>query len=197
MSGKSRPLRTCLGCRSAFDQRELARYVLAPDDRVLVDYRQKLPGRGAYSCVSIECVTKACRQRQFDRAFKRSGVTPAAEELLAQLQAQLQSRVESLIGMARKAGQLSGGSQQVLAELDGDTTIGLVIVAGDISTGVLEKVARKAQFQHLQTCRLLDKERLGQLVGRAERSVLAIRRGELCDNLKHELRRYEQIAGER
>lgn len=196
MAGKARPLRTCLGCREAFDQQQLVRYVLDPGGQLVVDYRQKLPGRGAYTCLSASCIGKACRSRQFDRALKRSGITPTAEALCRELNQQLLQRVENLIGMARKSGQLSGGSQQVLAELDGRAEFGLIIVAEDISAGVVEKVDRKAGFHSVEVHRLLNKEQLGRLVGRAERSVLAVRQGELCDHLEHALRRYEQIAGE-
>lgn len=55
------PMRTCVGCRRTRPKSELLRLV-ATQDTVLVDERQRLPGRGAYVCRDPRCVDAAARR---------------------------------------------------------------------------------------------------------------------------------------
>lgn len=197
MGGTQRAQRTCLGCRQTFSQETLVRYVLGPGQVVHVDYRQKLPGRGAYSCFSSDCLEKVCKSGQFGRAFKinrKLQVDP--EELKSLLAAAVQSKIESLIGMVRKSRQFVAGSQQVLAAIDERRRFGLMLLASDISPSVGERLQRKAAALELPVKQLLTKEQLGRLTGRAERSALAVENGPLCNSLQQELFRYEKIVGE-
>jgi uncharacterized protein len=70
------PTRTCIGCRRARPQRELARLVRGRDGRVIVDDGRRAPGRGAYVCRDAECVDKALRVGQLAHAFKRPSEPP-------------------------------------------------------------------------------------------------------------------------
>lgn len=189
--------RTCLGCRKSLQQQALVRYVLGPDQLVHVDYRHKLPGRGAYTCISRDCLTQACKGGQFGRAFRLQGKLQVdAGDLQTRLAAELFSKIESLIGMVRKSRQFVGGSQQVIAGMDGNQRFGLIVLAVDISPSIGERIQRKADALQLPVTRLLTKEQLGRLTGRAERSALAVENGPLCDSLQQELFRYEDIVGE-
>jgi len=196
VTGKQHPRRTCLGCRKTFDQDDLVRFVLSPDGSVLVDYRKKLPGRGGYTCLDPGCIARACQQGQFRRAFKSQAVNGEPAILLQELRGQLREKIDSLIGMARKAGLIQGGSQLVLSAMDHPQDLGLLILATDISAGVGEKVTAKAAAVGLPIWSTTTKDHLGALVGRSERSVLAIHAGQLCDRLQLEIHRFEQIAGE-
>lgn len=196
MAGGKIVQRTCLGCRTSKAQEQLVRFVLGPDKRVYVDYRQKLPGRGAYSCLTRACLEKTCKGGQLARAFKANGLKVELEEVVSQLGQQLLAKVTSLVGMVRKSRQYVGGSQQVVAELGGRQEFGLVLLATDVSPGVGEKVQRKADALGVTLFRVLNKEQLGQLTGRAERSALAVHAGLLCESLRQELFRYMDIVGE-
>lgn len=57
--------RTCTGCRSGHDKIDLIRYVRDPAGKLLVDYRHKLPGRGAYTCVDLNCIVTAVARGGF------------------------------------------------------------------------------------------------------------------------------------
>lgn len=195
MAGTSKAPRTCLGCRQVLPQEALVRYVLGPDGTVHVDYRQKLPGRGTYTCPKSDCLEKACRGGQFRRAFKGRGDADCVT-LKRRLADQLLGKAENLIGMARKARQIVGGSRQVLAGLDSRSNFGLILIARDMSPAIAEKLQRKAAAFGLEVVRLLDKEQLGRLTGRNERSALAVEAGPLCERLQQELNRYESIVGE-
>lgn len=64
------PLRTCIACQQKRPKRELLRIVRRPEGVVEVDPRGKLSGRGAYLCVSQECLETALEQRRLARALK-------------------------------------------------------------------------------------------------------------------------------
>ncbi|BCR04826.1 50S ribosomal protein L7/L12 [Desulfuromonas versatilis] len=190
------PQRTCLGCRGSFDQDTLVRFVVSPQGELLADYRGRLPGRGAYTCLSGKCIRDAVKRRQFERAFKVPVRVPAADELVAALGGQVRERVWNLLGMARKSGGVVSGSSAVLAELGHAGKLALVLMACDISEAMAGKVKSKANAAGLPVWRLFDKDLFGQILGKGERSVVALRPGKLAESIRHELLRFEHIAGE-
>ena len=63
------PMRMCVGCREMKPKKELLRAVRSPEGTVSLDSTGKKAGRGAYVCLSAECLKKALKQRQLDRAL--------------------------------------------------------------------------------------------------------------------------------
>lgn len=192
---RSKPQRTCLGCRQGADQAELVRYVMGLDGGILVDYRRRLPGRGAYTHLDPECLLAAVKRQQFDRAFRGQNRKPAAEALLAALADALRERILNLLGMARKSSQVVSGSNLVLDSLNPDDTA-LVLMAEDISQGIGEKVHGRAERAGIPCQRLFDKALLGRILGKGERSVVALKKGPLAETINKELSRYKRIVGE-
>ena len=66
---KKIPMRQCLGCREMKPKKELIRVVRSPEGAVSLDFRGKLPGRGAYVCPSPECLARVRKSRALERAF--------------------------------------------------------------------------------------------------------------------------------
>ena len=66
---KKIPLRQCLGCREMKPKKELIRVVRSPEGAVSLDFKGKLPGRGAYVCPDPACLAKARKSRALERAF--------------------------------------------------------------------------------------------------------------------------------
>jgi len=192
---RRKPQRTCLGCRESVDQGELMRFVLSPEGQLLADYRRKLPGRGAYTCIRRDCLFRAIEKGGFARSFKRC-LQVDGEAIHQQVLQQQRQAIESLVGMARKAGQSLGGSNLVMGELQRQCDIALVLLACDVSDGIGAKVRRVAGNRPVMGPEWLDKCRMGQLCGRAERSVLAFRTGPIAEKLLLEFSRYDQIAGD-
>ena len=194
--GQGRPQRTCLGCRQPHDQDRLVRYVRAPDGAVLVDYRNKLPGRGAYTCLHVECIGQAVARRQFDRAFRAACQPPSAEGLRGKLADELHDRLVALLGMARKSSQIVSGGNAVLDALDRPGKLAVVIMADDVSEGVAEKIVGKARGREVPCLSFSSKVALGQLLGRGERSVTALVKGRLAATFLAEWQKYRDISGD-
>lgn len=66
---KKIPLRQCVGCREHKPKKELIRVVRSPEGEVSLDFKGKLPGRGAYVCPLDTCLSKARKSRALERAF--------------------------------------------------------------------------------------------------------------------------------
>lgn len=84
---KKIPLRQCLGCREMKPKKELIRVVRAPDGQILLDFRGKAPGRGAYVCPDAACLKKAARSRALERAFGTAVPPEVYDALAAQMEA--------------------------------------------------------------------------------------------------------------
>ena len=67
---KKIPMRQCLGCREMKPKKELIRVVRSPEGQVSLDFRGKLPGRGAYVCPDPACLARARKSRALERAFE-------------------------------------------------------------------------------------------------------------------------------
>lgn len=70
MRQKHVPTRTCVGCRTNHPKRDLIRVVRDPEGKVHLDLTGKLSGRGAYLCQNDNCLEKAVKGRQLDRALQ-------------------------------------------------------------------------------------------------------------------------------
>jgi predicted RNA-binding protein YlxR (DUF448 family) len=178
------------------DQIQLVRYVCAPDGEVLVDERNRLPGRGAYTCLDHECIEQAVSKHQFERTFRHQCQNVMVDELLDKIRAELRKRMTNLLGMARKASENISGSNAVLEALGRPGKIEVVILAEDISAGIAEKITRKTKAVDVLTITLFNKGELGHYMGRAERSVVALPEGQLAVTFRNVWERYQAILGE-
>ena len=66
---KKIPQRQCLGCREMKNKKDLIRVVRSPEGAISLDFKGKLPGRGAYVCPDSACLVKARKSRALERAF--------------------------------------------------------------------------------------------------------------------------------
>ena len=82
---KKIPMRQCVGCREMKPKKELIRVVRSPEGQGSLDFRGKLPGRGAYVCPNPACLAKAKKSKALERAFS----APLPEEVYQALEEQM------------------------------------------------------------------------------------------------------------
>ena len=80
-------MRMCVGCREMKEKRELLRIVKSAEGQISFDRVGKAPGRGAYICRSKECLTKAVRQRQLERALETKIDEAVYQQLMEEIHA--------------------------------------------------------------------------------------------------------------
>ena len=123
-------------------------------------------------------------------------MTPDVDTCVARLREQIRRRILNLVGMARKSGQTISGSEAVLKACVQGREPKLILIAEDISSGVKKKICAAADARDLVVQQLFDKQILGQTLGRAQRSVVALVAGHLADAVLTELDRYKQLLRE-
>src|SRR4029077_4783388 len=109
------PLRRCLVTREVRPKPELLRFVVGPDQTLVFDPAERLPGRGLWLTARRDIVETAVAKGLFSKAAGMRLSVPA--DLAGQVEALLGERCLSLLGLARRAGQLRTGFEKVREDL--------------------------------------------------------------------------------
>ena len=67
---KKIPMRQCVGCGEMKSKKDMMRVLKSADDSIVLDMTGRKNGRGAYLCMSRECLTKARKNKGLERSFK-------------------------------------------------------------------------------------------------------------------------------
>jgi uncharacterized protein len=179
--------RRCLVTRTAGARDHLIRFVLGPDHQVLPDLEERLPGRGMWLSADRDVVNRAVAGRLFARAAR----APAAAEadLAATVERLLARRALECVGLARRAGQVVVGFEQVRAWLRASKAAVLIAAADGAAEG-RAKLRRLAPDLPLITA--FPRDELGACLGRDEVVHVAVAPGGLAQRL---LRDVERLAG--
>lgn len=70
-NGKKTPMRKCVGCGEMKSKKEMMRVLKTSENEFLLDATGKKNGRGAYLCLSEECLEKAIRGKGLERSFRQ------------------------------------------------------------------------------------------------------------------------------
>ncbi len=69
---KKIPMRQCVGCREMKSKKEMMRVLKTAEGLIVLDTTGRKNGRGAYLCMTKECLAGARKNRGLERAFKMS-----------------------------------------------------------------------------------------------------------------------------
>ncbi len=189
--GGRKPARTCVGCRGVFAKDEVVRVVNGPGGLV-IDYREKLPGRAAYVCPRAECVEAALSKGQLSRALRSTVPLQAKEQFLITLVSLVRERIRSLIAMAQKAGMLVSGFSAVNDALR-KGSVELIIFAEDVADGTREKIEDHIGSSVIRQVVFSDKAEMGPLVGRELAGIAAITQKGFADAVWKEAERLKGL----
>lgn len=192
MTGRQAPQRSCLGCRTTRDKKELLRFVLAPDRTLVPDLLAKLPGRGAYTCLNHACLRNAAQRKQFARAFSGDVVYHGADRLIEHIVTLMEERIGSYLALANKAGKVVSGSDMVM-DLVKKRKAGIVFIATDISADIGAKVVDLAKRYDVPHVAVFNKDRLGAFLGKGLRSVAAIEQSGFIETVTKEIAKYRNF----
>ena len=86
MAAKNKtPLRKCTGCREMKSKKEMIRVLKTPENEIVLDATGRKNGRGAYVCLSQECLEKAVKSRGLERSLKMAVPAEVYEDLKKEL----------------------------------------------------------------------------------------------------------------
>lgn len=69
---KKIPMRQCVGCGEMKSKKEMMRVLKSAENSVTLDMTGKKNGRGAYLCMTGECLAKARKNKGLERSLKMS-----------------------------------------------------------------------------------------------------------------------------
>jgi uncharacterized protein len=187
---KHEPKRTCIGCRGLFEKDAVVRIVAGPPG-IVIDYREKLPGRAAYVCPTAECITKSLSKENISRSLHCKARSPEAEVFIAQLAALITEKIKALIVMSAKAGKLAAGYSAVHDAVE-KGRVSMLLYALDLSEGTKEKVATPTAASVRWTT-LFTREELGTLLNRELVGVIGIEDKGLANALWKETERLKGL----
>jgi predicted RNA-binding protein YlxR (DUF448 family) len=178
------PRRRCLVTREVKGQDEMIRFVLDPSGQVVPDLDGRLPGRGMWLSAERNVLNKAVSGNLFAREARAPARVEA--DLAGQVERLLVQRALDCLGLARRAGQVTMGFEQVRAYLR-SSAAGVLIAAADSSADGRSKLRRLAVDLPVVTA--FSRAELGAALGREGLVHVAVAPGRLAERLLCYIRR--------
>lgn len=175
---------------------DMLRLAFAPDGLVVADIYGKLPGRGAWIDATRLAVDKAVKSGAFARAAKRKVTVP--DNFADTIEAGLSARVLGLFGMAKRAGQLESGFENVRSCARAGE-IGVRIEASDGQPDgrskirvVVKAIVKELEVSMPTLIGCFTSTELGKVVGRDNMVHACVHKGKMAEVITHEI---ERLAG--
>jgi predicted RNA-binding protein YlxR (DUF448 family) len=190
--------RRCIATMESRPQHAMIRFVLSPDAVVTPDLAGRLPGRGAWVTSSRDAVDLAVKKGAFARAFKAQAKTPP--DLAKQVEQLLSRRILDQLGLAKRAGELILGFEQVRESIRGEKPA-CVIEASDGAADGRDKVlallrgVHSGQGERLENLELppvtgcFSADELGMALGRERVIHACLKQGRFANSWMGELAR--------
>jgi predicted RNA-binding protein YlxR (DUF448 family) len=162
---------------------KIIRFVVGPGGAITPDVAAKLPGRGIWVGATRAALVAATAKNLFAKAARAN--VQVADDLAARVEVLLVERMQSDLGMARRAGQIFLGFDTVLRALQSDTPPALMLEASDGAVDGKRKLfaARHARGLKIQTVECLTSAELSVAVGRENVIHAALKSGRLQERL--------------
>jgi len=177
--------RRCIVTRQAMEKDQLIRFVLGPDNEIVPDLSENLPGRGYWVSADRKLLTEAVRRNVFAKVMQ-APVKPASD-LVTRVAGLIDRQIVDLLGLAKRSGSLVTGFEKVDVALRAGR-VALLIEARDAGADGRSKLARHT-LPGVEIWAPLTAEQLGRAIGRDHAVHVAVGPGGLATRLKTVLRR--------
>ena len=164
----------------------LLRFVVDPAGQVRFDVDGRLPGRGMWLSAERNVLEKAVRRNVFAKVARASIVVDAG--LASEVERVLVGRGLNTLGLARRAGLLVVGFEQVRSSVVTGAAA-VLVSAADGSADGLRKIRRGAP--DLPVVRAFSREELGGALGRLDVVHAAVLPGRLAVRLLDDVARLD------
>ena len=129
--------RTCIVTGTKDVPDAMLRFALSPDGSVVPDIRRKLPGRGVWTRLSFDTVSRAAAKQAFSRAFRAKAVASAA--LAETVGALLERDALQSLSIANKAGLVVAGAFKVDAAIEAGGVVALIQASDGAADGAAKR----------------------------------------------------------
>ena len=130
--------RTCIVTGTKDVPEAMLRFALGPDGSVVPDLRRKLPGRGVWTRLSFDTVSRAAAKQAFSRAFRAKVEAPAS--LAETVGALLERDALQSLSIANKAGLVVAGAFKVDSAIEAGGVVALIQASDGAADGAAKRV---------------------------------------------------------
>jgi hypothetical protein len=142
MTGAARE-RRCIVSGEILPEARLLRFVRGPEGDLVPDVDAKLPGRGLWIRADRSAITQAVARNLFAKAAK--GPVVADKDIAERAEARLVDRILAHLGLARRAGELLLGFDQVEKALRSPPPPAVIIEAAEAAPDGRRKLQAAAR----------------------------------------------------
>lgn len=171
--------RRCIVDRQVRPMAAMVRFAAAPDGALVPDIARRLPGRGIWVSAERRAVDAAVQRKLFDRAASCTLTVPG--DLTDRVERLLAASCLNLLGLARRAGEVVSGYEQVATAVAVEPLAAL-LTAADAGQHGKRKIAAKSKGYETDApmIALFDSGELGLALGRGNVVHAALRPGGLA-----------------
>jgi hypothetical protein len=181
--------RRCIATGDVLPEARLVRFVLDSEGNVVPDIEAKLPGRGIWVSADRRMIENAAKRNLFAKAAGRPAT--ASADLVSRTEAAITQRILSYVGLARRAGDLILGFDQVERQIRGAEPPAVIIEAVDAATDgrrKLQAAAKSAGYIPFVIA-ALSRAELSLSLGRENVVHAAVKPGRIAERLIFEAAR--------
>ncbi|BAT59842.1 hypothetical protein GJW-30_1_02377 [Variibacter gotjawalensis] len=185
------PERMCIVTRDVRPIAELIRFVVGPDNALVPDIKNRLPGRGVWVTARRDVLDQAVKRGAFAKSLKRA--IPLAEGLADATEALLAQSALDALGIAYKSRLVAPGFTKAEKALESGEARGLLQAAEAAPDGVrkLKSAARRGDTENVPVL-IFAGSQLDLALGRANVIHAALLAGSASETL---LARYVRLEG--
>jgi predicted RNA-binding protein YlxR (DUF448 family) len=164
------------------------RFVIDPENNLVADINQKLPGRGYWVRAERDTILKAINKNILFNATKKLGNVD--KNILDHIQEQIKKKILNQISLSRKSGLAIFGFDKIRASLTSNN-VGLLVQAIDGSDREKKRMANKSIPIIIDNC--LTGSDLGKAFGREKVIHCAILRSSFTETINFDANRLNNL----
>ncbi len=175
--------RHCIVTGEVLSDAALVRFVADPDGNVVPDIAATLPGRGLWVKADCDALKVAVEKNLFSKVAKAK--VRASADLVARTKKLLADRMTADLGLARRAGQLVFGFDNVANALQSKTPPSVLVEARDGAADGKRKLLALAHSRNhaVVVVECLDSAEISLALGRENVIHAALKSGRLSERL--------------
>ena len=182
--------RRCISSGEVCDKSDMIRFIVGPNNDVIPDISEKLPGRGIWVKSNRSFLEKALSKKLFIKSAKYK--VSVRHDLINLVEAILLKSVLALISLSRKSGIAVSGYEKVKSTLS-DASASILIQAKDGSNNQKSKLRPPNGSKSYIDC--LSSSELGEAFGRNYVVHASLTSGGLSKRVVHEALRLNNVRG--
>ena len=171
-------MRKCLVTKTIIEKKDLIRFVVDPEDNLIADINQNLPGKGYWVKADRDTISKAINKKILCKAIKKK--VTVEKNILDKIEIQIKKQIINQISLCRKAGAAIFGFDKIKASIK-NNNIGLIIQASDGSDREKKRLRNQSIPKIIDSC--LTGSELGKAFGREKVIHCAILRSDFVENI--------------